>query len=41
MIPRINKENFRRDLKRLVEIGVLSPVQYSQYGTPVLTTPKK
>ena len=37
----INKENFRKYLKRLVEIGVLTPVQHSQYGTPVFIIPKK
>ena len=41
MVPRINKEKFRKDLKRLVEIGVLTPVQQSQYGTPVFIIPKK
>ena len=41
MVPRINKETFRRELKSLVEIGVLTPVQQSQYGTPVYIIPKK
>ena len=31
----INKETFHKDLKRLVGIGVLTLVQYSQYGTPI------
>ena len=39
--PRINKETFRKELKRLVEIGVLTPVQKSKYGTPVFIIPKK
>ena len=34
-IPKINKEFSYEDLKRLVEIGVLTPVQQSKYGTPV------
>ena len=33
--PRINEETFVKDLKRLVKIGVLTPVQHSQYGTLV------
>ena len=40
-VPRINKETFRRELKRLVEIGVLTPVQQSQHGTPVFIIPTK
>ena len=40
-VPRINRENFRKELKRLLEIGVLTPVQQSQYSTPVFIVPKK
>ena len=40
-VPRINKETFRKELKLLVEIGVLTPVQQNQYGTPVFITPNK
>ena len=40
-VPRINKETFRKDIKRLVEIGVLTPVQQSQRGTTVFIIPKK
>ena len=40
-VPRINKETFSKELKHLVEIGVLTPVQQSQYGTPVFIIPKK
>ena len=40
-VPRINKETFGKDLKRLVEIGVLTPVHQSQYGTPVFIIHKK
>ena len=32
---------FRKESKRLVEIGVLTPVQQSQYGTPVFIISKK
>ena len=27
LVPRINKETFQKELKRLVEIGVINPVQ--------------
>ena len=40
-VPIINKETFQKELKRLVEIGVLTPVQQIQYGTPVFIIPKK
>ena len=40
-VPHINKETFRKELMRLVEIGVLTPVQESRYGTPVFIIPKK
>ena len=40
-VPRINKEIFRNNLKCLVEIGVLTPVQQSHYGTPIFMIPKK
>ena len=40
-VPRINKETFHKYLKRLVKIGVLTPVQQSQYDTPVFIIPKK
>ena len=33
--PRINKETFQKELKRLVKLGVIIPVQKSQYITPV------
>ena len=41
LVPRINKEPFRKELKRLSEIGVLTPLQQSQYGTPILIITKK
>ena len=40
-VPRIKKETFHKELKRLVETGVLTPVQQSQYGTPVFIITKK
>ena len=40
-VPRINKEKFFKELKWLVKIGVLTPVQQSQYSTPVFIIPKK
>ena len=39
--PRINKENFRKELRQLVGIGVLTPEQQSQYGTPIFIIPNK
>ena len=40
-VPIINKETFCKDIKRLVEMGLLTPVQQSQYGTPVFIIPRK
>ena len=40
-VPHVNKETFKKELLRLVEIGVLTPVQESEYGTPVFIIPKK
>ena len=40
-VPRINKETFKKELLRLVEIGVLERVEQSEYGTPVFIIPKK
>ena len=40
-VPRINKATFKKELLRLVDIGVLTPVQQSEYGTPVFIIPKK
>ena len=41
LVPIINKEKFRKEIKPLVEIGVLTPVQQIQYVTPVFIIPKK
>jgi hypothetical protein len=40
-VPKINKETFKRELLRLVNIGVLDRVEQSEYGTPVFIIPKK
>ena len=40
-VPRINKENFLKKLKHLVKIGILTPLQQSQYGTSVFIIPNK
>ena len=40
-VPIINKDTFHKDLKRLVNVGVLTTVQKSQYGTPVFIIPKR
>ena len=39
--PHINKETFRKELTHLVYIGVLTPVQQSEYGKPVFIIVKK
>ena len=41
LVPNINNDNFCNDIQCLVEIGVLTHVQKSQYGTPVFKIPKK
>ena len=40
-VPKINKETFKKELLRLVDIGVLDRVEQSEYGTPVFIVPKK
>ena len=40
-VPIINKEAFRKELKLMVEIIVLTPVQHIKYSTPVFIIPKK
>ena len=34
-VPRINKETFRKELKRLLEIILLTPVHQSQYSATI------
>jgi hypothetical protein len=38
-VPKINKETFKKELMRLVEIGVLEVVHESEWGTPVFIIP--
>ena len=40
-VPIINKITFIKELKCLVEIGVLTSIQQSQYGTPVFIISNK
>ena len=40
-VPRINKDNFCKELQQLVKINVLTPLHQYQYGTPVLIFAKK
>ena len=40
-VPRINKTTFKKELMRLVQIGVLEKVQESEWGTPVFIISKK
>ena len=40
-VHRINKEHFRKEIKRIVEIGMLNLEQQSQYSTPVFIIPNK
>ena len=40
-VPHIHKETFRKELLRLVEIGVLEEVQSSEWGSPTFIIPKK
>ena len=40
-VPRTNNIFFRKELKRLVEIGVITTVHQIQYGTPIFIVPKK
>jgi hypothetical protein len=39
-IPNINREAFRTEIKRLVDLKVLEPVAESQYGSPAFIVPK-
>ena len=38
---RLTKKTFHKELQSLVEIGVLTPIHQSQYGTPIFIIPKK
>jgi len=36
-VPKVQKETFRKELHRLLDIGVLTPVQQSEWEMPVFT----
>ena len=40
LVTKINKEIFCKELKLLVKIGVLTPVQQEKYGTSIFIIPK-
>ena len=40
-VPVVHMETFRKELEHLVEIGVLSPTQDSEWGLPTFIIPKK
>ena len=40
-VPRIYKETFKKELDRLVKLGVLERVELSEWGSPTFIIPKK
>ena len=40
-VPHLYKETFRKELERLVKLGVLEKVQQSEWGSPTFIIPKK
>ena len=40
-MPRVHKQTFKKELLRLVEIGVLEEVRQSKWGSPTFIIPKK
>ena len=40
-IPMVHMTTFKKELGHLVQIGVLSPVQDTEWGLPTVITPKK
>jgi hypothetical protein len=40
-VPHLYKQTFKKELDRLVELGVLEPVQESEWGSPTFIVPKK
>ena len=40
-VPHLYKETFKKELDRLVKLGVLEPVQQSEWGSPTFIIPKK
>ena len=41
LFPSINKDTFCKELLRLFEIGVLTPIQMLDYGNPIFIIPNK
>ena len=41
IIPKINEETFKRELKHLLEIGVLQPCRPTKWASPTFIIPKK
>ena len=39
-VPHLYKETFKKELDRLVKLGVLEPVQQSEWGSPTFIVPK-
>ena len=39
-VPKTNRVAFFKEIQRLVEIGVSTPIQKSQYGKPLFIIPK-
>ena len=40
-VPRFHKDTIKKEVKRLVEIGVLKPIQESEWAFPSFIIPKK
>ena len=40
-VPHLYKQTFKKELERLVSIGVLEKVQESEWGSPTFIIPKK
>ena len=40
-IPHVHKETFKKELRRLIKLGVLERVQESEWGSPTFIIPKK
>ena len=40
-VPQVHLATFKKELNHLVDIGVLSPVNDTEWGLPTFITPKK
>lgn len=40
-VPRIHRDTIKKEIKRLCEIGVLEPIEESEWGSPSFIIPKK